>query len=65
VPGSLGGDDSALSFVFRKDLPREGATTEFLDALPARTTLERAIVSHLRAGGQWRSRTGWADLSAG
>jgi hypothetical protein len=65
VPGSAGGDNSALSFVFRKDLPREGVTSEFLDSLSARTTLERALVSHLRAGGEWRSRTGWVDLSAG
>lgn len=30
-----------------------------LDALPQRTTLERAYVEHLRSGGTWFERTGW------
>jgi hypothetical protein len=30
--------------------------------LPQRTTLERAIVGHLRAGEHWRNRTGWLAL---
>ena len=64
VPGSLGSDGNALSFVFRKQPPPEGVTEEFLGSLPARTTLERALVSHLRAGGEWCSRSGWVDLSA-
>jgi hypothetical protein len=33
-----------------------------LDDLPQRTTLERAIVAHLRAGGHWRARTGWFEF---
>lgn len=56
--------ENALTFVFRRPLPTGGVTEEFLDSLPAGTTLERAIVAHLRAGGEWRSRTGWVDLSA-
>lgn len=63
VPGSMGSDSSALSFVFRRPLPTEGVTEAFLDSLPAGTTLERAVVSHLRAGGEWRSRSGWMELS--
>lgn len=63
VPGWLR-SENALTFVFRRPLPSTGVTREFLDSLPARTTLERAIVSHLRAGGEWRSRSGWVDLSA-
>jgi GNAT-like C-terminal domain/N-acyltransferase N-terminal domain len=30
-----------------------------LDELPQGTTLHRAIVTHLRSGGQWYNRTGW------
>jgi hypothetical protein len=56
--------NSALQFVFRRPLPVEGVTGAFLDSLPVRTTLERAVVTHLRAGGEWRSRSGWVDLSA-
>src|SRR5207249_3367913 len=33
-----------------------------IDYLPQRTTLERAIVAHLRAGMHWRNRTGWVEL---
>ena len=45
------GDEDVFKFVFRRDDPP-------LDELPQRTTLERALVSHLRAGGHWRVRTG-------
>ncbi len=33
-----------------------------LDELPQGTTLERAIVKHLRDGGRWCTRTGWVQL---
>lgn len=52
--GSEGSAD-VLRFVFHRIDPD-------LDALPQRTTLERAIVTHLRAGGHWRNRTGWLPL---
>jgi hypothetical protein len=55
VPGALEDDADILHFVFRR--PRAG-----LDELPQRTRLERAIVAHLRAGGHWRTRTGWIDF---
>lgn len=55
VPGGYDDDADTLEFVFRQP----GVA---LDDLPQRTTLERAIVAHLRAGFHWRARTGWLDL---
>ncbi|MGD1011568.1 MAG: acyltransferase domain-containing protein [Acidimicrobiales bacterium] len=57
VPGALDDDEAILEFVFRVPDP-----LDHLDVLPQRTTLERAVVAHLRAGGHWRSRSGWVDL---
>jgi hypothetical protein len=49
-------DDAAVfEFVFRKIAPT-------LDELPQRTSLERAVVAHLRAGGHWRVVSGWLVL---
>jgi hypothetical protein len=48
-------DRVALEFVFRTpDRP--------LDELPQRTTLERAVVRHLRAGRHWHGGAGWRTL---
>jgi hypothetical protein len=44
------GDDDILSFVFGRKRP--------LEELPQTTTLERAIVAHLRAGRHWHVRRG-------
>jgi hypothetical protein len=49
------GDADILRFVFHRIAPN-------VDDLPQRTTLERAVVAHLRAGKHWRSRTGWVEL---
>ena len=49
------GDADVLRFVFHRIAPD-------IDDLPQRTTLERAIVSHLRARKHWRDRTGWVQL---
>ena len=49
------GDADVLRFVFHRIAPN-------LDDLPQRTMLERAIVTHLRAGRHWRNRTGWLHL---
>jgi hypothetical protein len=49
------GDADVLRFVFHRIRPN-------IDELPQRTTLERAIVAHLRAGKHWRNRTGWLAL---
>lgn len=50
-PGGWGGDDSVVEFVFRK-------LNASVDELPQRTTLERAIVAHLRAGRHWNVVSG-------
>ena len=55
VPGAVQNDVEVFKFVFK----RENPTTS---GVPQRTTLERAIVAHLRAGRQWRVRTGWLYL---
>ena len=44
-----------MRFVFHRIAPG-------IDELPQRTTLERAIVAHLRAGKHWRNRTGWLRI---
>jgi hypothetical protein len=49
------GDADVLRFVFHRIAPN-------IDDLPQRTTLERAIVKHLRAGQHWRNRTGWLKI---
>lgn len=46
------GDDAVVRFVF-------GYAPASIDELPQRSTLERAIVSHLRAGRHWQIRNGW------
>lgn len=43
-----------LEFVFR-------TPDRTLDELPQRTTLERAVVRHLRDGKQWRGGVGWME----
>lgn len=48
-------DDDVLRFVFSTLDPD-------LDRLPQRTTLERALVAHMRAGGHWRGPTGRLSL---
>jgi GNAT-like C-terminal domain/N-acyltransferase N-terminal domain len=56
LPGSVAdGDDDVVMFVFRRGAP-------VLDELPQRTSLERAVVGHLRAGRHWRIRAGWLEL---
>jgi hypothetical protein len=57
VPGSVENDEGILEFVFRVPDP-----LNHLDSLPQRTRLERAAVAHLKAGGHWRTRSGWLDL---
>ena len=48
-------DAAILRFVFHRIAPN-------INELPQRTTLERAIVAHLREGRHWRDRTGWLTL---
>jgi hypothetical protein len=51
------GDDAVFRFVFERETvdPR---------AVRQRTTLDRAIVAHLRAGRHWHERFGWLALQA-
>jgi len=49
-----------LKFVF--DRPPTPLRPGDLDALPQRTSLQRALVAHLRSGGHWWTRVGWCDL---
>ncbi len=55
APGGFPADQEIVRFVFRR-------TAAELDELPQRTTLERAIVQHLRAGRHWEGRSGWLEL---
>ncbi len=55
TPGWDSGDKDVAQFVFRREVAGLGT-------VPQRTTLQRAIVSHLRTGGHWRLRTGWLSL---
>lgn len=48
-------DEVIMRFVF-------GRVTSELEELPRCTTLERAIVDHLKAGRHWRSGAGWLVL---
>jgi hypothetical protein len=49
------GDEDILLNVF-------GQRTPDLDSLPQRTTLQRAIVTHLKAGRHWTGGVGWLLL---
>jgi hypothetical protein len=50
-------DQEVIRFVFSRVPPLPP-----LDDLPQRTTLERAVVQHLRAGRHWQLREGWMTL---
>jgi GNAT-like C-terminal domain/N-acyltransferase N-terminal domain len=54
-------DLTVLKYVF--DRPAEPLRDGDLDALPQVTTLQRAVVGHLRDGGHWWSRSGWCRLA--
>jgi hypothetical protein len=56
VPGQRNGDDDIFMYVFQRINPD-------LSDLPQRTTLQRAVVRHLREGGHFRLGTGWIRLS--
>lgn len=55
VPGWQDGDRAIIEFVFRRE-PGD------IGDVPQETTLQRAVTAHLRAGGHWRTRTGWTQL---
>lgn len=55
IDGRTRGDRAVLEFVFR-------SPGTALDQLPQRSTLERAVVAHLRAGRHWTQRFGTLAL---
>jgi hypothetical protein len=55
LPGSTEADASPFHFVF-------GTSPAAAPTLKPRTTLERALLSHLEQGKHWAMRTGWLDL---
>lgn len=54
--GGRDSDKTVLQFVF-------GPTPDDLSALPQRSSLERAVVTHLSNGGHWQFRPGWFPWS--
>jgi hypothetical protein len=55
MPVSWPSDQDNIRYVF-------GRLTTDLDGLPQDTTLQQAIVQHLRAGRHWVGRSGWLEL---
>jgi GNAT domain-containint protein/N-acyltransferase family protein len=56
IPGGKDDDAAVFEFVFR-------TMKADLDSLPQNTTLERAVVQHIRGGGHWRVVPGWLELA--
>lgn len=54
VPGAADGDHDIFWFVYHQP-------PDAIDTLDPRSTLERAIVAHVRSGNHWRVRTGWLE----
>jgi GNAT-like C-terminal domain/N-acyltransferase N-terminal domain len=55
-------DNEILRFVFDRRNRHREIPDDVLADLPQDTTLQRAYVTHLRAGHHWYARTGWAPL---
>lgn len=54
VPGAADGDHDIFWFVYHRP-------ADAIDTLQPRSTLERAIVAHVRSGKHWQVRTGWLE----
>ncbi|MEQ4208879.1 acyltransferase domain-containing protein [Actinopolymorpha sp. B9G3] len=52
-------DWAPLEHLFHRRYEGKHPPTDLLNELPQETTLQRAIVTHLLAGGHWYNRTGW------
>lgn len=52
-------DWAPLEHLFHRRFKGKHPPTTLLDELPQETTLQRAIITHLRNGGHWYNRTGW------
>lgn len=57
-------DADPIHYVFGRDLAGGGDRAAFLDQLPQETSLQRAIVSVLKSGNHWHTRTGWSRPTA-
>jgi hypothetical protein len=55
-------DWAVLGNLFHRRYDGPHVPAGLLDELPQETTLQRAIVAHLRAGGHWYNRTGWFPI---
>jgi hypothetical protein len=55
-------DWAPLEHLFRRRYDGPRVPAALLDELPQETTLQRAVVAHLRNGGHWYNRTGWFPL---
>lgn len=52
-------DWAPIEYVFHRRYDGPEVPASLLNELPQRTTLQRAIVTHLRNGGHWYNQTGW------
>lgn len=57
-------DHVLLEYLFSRLHDQPVIPTGLLDVLPQATTLQRAYLTHLRAGRHWRCRTGWFPASS-
>lgn len=57
-------DWAPLEHLFHRRYEGSQVPTALLDELPQETTLQRAIITHLRSGGHWYNRTGWFPFQA-
>lgn len=55
-------DRDVLEHLFRRRYEEQHVPSALLDELPQRTTLDRAVVAHLREGRHWYNQTGWFTL---
>ena len=55
-------DADILAFVFNRAYDSAEVPLSLLATLPQETALQRAFVSHLRAGKHWYARAGWLEF---
>jgi hypothetical protein len=55
-------DWAPLEHVFHRRFNGPEVTPSLLDNLPRQTTLQRAIVTHLRQGHHWHNQTAWTRV---
>ncbi|GAA2759409.1 hypothetical protein GCM10009872_47690 [Actinopolymorpha rutila] len=55
-------DWAPLEHLFHRRYEGNDVPAELLDELPRATTLQRAVVAHLRGGDHWYNQTGWIEV---